>query len=145
MAITPGTYLRMRREARGLTRDDLALMLETVPPVCAHRRAEWIDLIERDEMPIAASTIEALRGAFAFDLQILLRLGELASGFDRPAPQLCRSCACSWDDPCVDGDGQCCGWVPGDSTHCTACRDREATGVALPLGIPEVVATGAAA
>jgi transcriptional regulator with XRE-family HTH domain len=43
---TIGSYLRLRREAAKLSLDELALRLETTPPVCARERASLLGEIE---------------------------------------------------------------------------------------------------
>jgi len=129
--VTPGAYLCLRRTAAGLTLDDVALMTETTPPVSARSRAEWLGLIEADEMPIAAETVEALRGAFPFDPHVLIHLIAIHAGGPVTPPQLCRACGCSWNDACLDDHDQGCAWSAGDPTLCTACeRNAVATAAA---------------
>jgi hypothetical protein len=125
--MSPGTYLRLRRDSAELTLDDLALMTETAPvAVCARRRAEWLGDVEQDRTPITADIVDTLRGAFNFDPAVLHLLVAIHAGADLVVPQLCRVCACSWLDPC-DGDSLgSCSWVSGDPTLCTACWTRAA-------------------
>jgi hypothetical protein len=125
--MSPGTYLRLRRQAAGLTRDDIALITETEPTkVCARRRAEWLSDIENDGPALTGDLVEILRSAFNFDPAVLHLLVAIHAGADLVAPQLCRVCACSWLDPC-DGDSLgSCSWVSGDPTLCTACWTRAA-------------------
>lgn len=79
MATTPGTYLRHRREAAGLSVDDVAGRIGTTPPVSLLMRAEWVRLVEADQAPIGGDVLRALRAAFPFNQRTLLRLGEAAS------------------------------------------------------------------
>lgn len=121
--MTPGAYLRKRREAAGLTLEDVAIRVGTMPPVSARTRGEWLATIEADAAPIAIATAFALRDCFRFDPHVLdalitLHAGHLAT---EPAmPQLCRECGCSWHDPCLGRDLTGCAWVAGDPTLCTA-------------------------
>lgn len=78
--ISPGTYVRLRREALGLSRDDLALMLETVPGVSARRRAEWLETIESDVEEISVCVALALHDTIAIDLRILAYWMAIAEG-----------------------------------------------------------------
>lgn len=71
--MTPGAYLRECREAAGLSLEDLALRTETLPPVCARRRAEWLADIEAGA-PIAIATALWLYTLFEFDWRVLLDL-----------------------------------------------------------------------
>lgn len=78
MATTPGTYLRQRRQAAGLTVDDVAGRIGTTPPVSLLARAEWVRLVEADQAPIGGDVLRALRAAFPFNQRTLLRLGAAA-------------------------------------------------------------------
>lgn len=78
MANTPGTYLRQRRQAAGLSVHDVAGMIGTTPPVSLLARAEWLRLVEADQAPIGGDVVRALRAAFPFNQRTLLRLGEAA-------------------------------------------------------------------
>ena len=129
--MSPGTYLRMRREAYGWTLDDIALMTETAPvAVCARRRAEWLGDVEQDRTPITADIVETSRGCFPFDRAVLHLLVAIYAGADLVAPQICRVCACSSLDPCNDEEAGPCSWVSGDATLCTACATRSAAAMA---------------
>ncbi len=78
--ISPGTYVRLRREALGLSRDDLAVMLDTVPGVSARRRAEWLETIETDVEAISVCVALALHDTIAIDLRILAYWMAIAEG-----------------------------------------------------------------
>lgn len=69
--LTPGTYVRIRREALGLSREDVAMMLDSVPAVSARRLVEWLELIESDAAEISVCVALALHDAIAIDLRIL--------------------------------------------------------------------------
>ena len=105
MAMSPGTYLRKRREAADLSVDDVAAMLPTEPRTAALSRAEWLRRIEADVVPIGNDVAAALRYAFAFDASVLRRLEDLRTSPGLPEPRLCRICACSEYDACLpDGE-----------------------------------------
>lgn len=72
--ITPGQYLKNRRHAAGLTAQELALCIDTIPAVCARKRAELIEDIEADLVPMRLSTALVL----AAIPPLRIRLGELA-------------------------------------------------------------------
>jgi len=135
MAMTPGTYLRLRREAAGTSIDDVVAMLPTEPRVDAIARAAWLRGIEADEAPIGAEVIKALRYAFAFDARVLRWLADLRSSPGLLAPRLCRKCACSEFDPCDGG----CWWVAEDL--CSSCPVDEPGEAAQP-GPDDVGAEG---
>ncbi|MBB4619126.1 hypothetical protein [Sphingomonas abaci] len=74
--ITPGQYLKFRRQAAGLTALGLALCIDTVPALCAHDRAALIEEIEADLVPTRLSTALVLAKipALAIDLDTLARV-----------------------------------------------------------------------
>ncbi|QIG80082.1 RodZ family helix-turn-helix domain-containing protein [Stakelama tenebrarum] len=119
--MTPGTYLRKRREASGLCVLDVAVRIAA--PGQTARLVRSLNEIERDELHVTDAILHALRHAFAFDPQIYAQLLDLhvsdaAAAAMLPHPQLCRVCACSWHDPCQTDDGPC-HWQERDL--CSAC------------------------
>ena len=116
--MTPGAYLRMRREAAGVSLVEIAAGFSTQPRLAEHLRAELIELVERDVQPPSFATVELLIAFFDFDRAVLIGL---IAGAE---PQLCRVCACSEGDPCVTEHGETCSWDAPDL--CTACVGKEA-------------------
>jgi hypothetical protein len=78
--ITPGTYLRLRREALRLSIEDVALMLETDPCVSHRRRVEWLTMLEADAEEISLRTALVLHDAIAIDLRMLAYWMAVAEG-----------------------------------------------------------------
>lgn len=77
--MTPGSYIRERRVAAGLSIEDLALRVETVPAVSARQRGEMLTAIEDGFVPVRLSTAIAL--SVVGELQInLAQLAELVDG-----------------------------------------------------------------
>lgn len=116
--MTPGTYLRLRREAAGLSIVDVAARLSTEPRWAEHLRAEWIGLIEAGASS-SFHTVVALGRAFPFDLHVLEALVKADLGIPG-APflmQICRTCGCTQDDACAGG----CWWAEPDL--CSSCVD----------------------
>jgi len=72
--LTPGAYIKRKREAAGLSIADVAARLATEPRTAEHARAEWIELIEADETPLLFMTVVALSTAFPIDMRELVRL-----------------------------------------------------------------------
>lgn len=131
--MTPGTYLRLRREAAGFTRDDLALCLDSTVPVSARSRTELLALIEGDTAVIDAGFVDALTdlyrvGRFRFDRHVLIILIARHAGAEIAAPHVCRSCGCSWNDACEEG----CGWASAEQDWCTACAEHAVDAVLAP-------------
>ncbi|USU08923.1 hypothetical protein NF700_00940 [Sphingomonadaceae bacterium OTU29MARTA1] len=113
--LTPAAYLRLRREAAGLTERRVAGMLA--------RKAEDVTpafyLVHVLETPgnVArkAETLESLRDVFPFDPDVYRQLATEPAHLH---PRICRGCGCSHWDPC--GDGQdACAWAT--DTACTRC------------------------
>lgn len=130
--MTPGTYLRTRREAAGVSIEQLLGKIGTVPHISERERREWLEALEADIARPDAFAIGALRRCFTFDGDVLDQLLDRQHFGERlPAPRLCRRCACSQDDACLDGSpGGTCGWAEYDL--CTSCVDGQPAEVALP-------------
>ncbi len=79
-SITPGTYIRLRREEAGLTIENVAMMIESDPPVSVSRRIEGLTMIEADVEEIAASTAMVLHDVIGIDLRILAYWMAVAEG-----------------------------------------------------------------
>jgi hypothetical protein len=116
--MTPGAYLKHRRTAHGLGVHEVAAVLATEPRLAEHVRAEWLEQIEADIVPMSFNTIVALRRAFTFDLDILAQLAAIAMHSPVEPPRLCRICACSDADACLGHQGAC-SWIEHDL--CSAC------------------------
>lgn len=103
--MTPGSYLRLRREAAGRSVDDTVL------------HGERLAAIEAGAAP-TEDELWALRMCVPFSLDVLCMIG-------RGMPvRLCRTCGCSEDDACVSFDaepiaGTACYWTEADL--CSAC------------------------
>lgn len=120
--MTPGTYLKLRRQAAGLSVDDVAGLVHTAPHLGAFDRSAWIGRIESDVAAISPDVVRALASAFRFDRRVLLRLIDLRSyGTDiGVTPRICAICACSDADPCLDEQThRACAWVSADL--CSGC------------------------
>lgn len=92
--LTPGAYIRIRREADQLTVDDVAYGLDSDPPVSHRHRTELLAAIEADLVPVSIATAAALQTLLSIDLELL---GELVEAHDPqtrpPAPPRLRRAA----------------------------------------------------
>lgn len=127
--ISPGTYLRLRRTAAGLTIEDVAAQFHTIPRLAEIDRVAWITRVEEDVAAIDGGLIDTLVATFPFSISVLYRLSDLRSyghGF-APAPHLCATCACSISDRCIDpAEGERCTWSdPALCTRCAAAPQKE--------------------
>lgn len=119
LCLTPGSYLKHRRQAAQLSIVDVAHRIGTEPRTAEHSRGEWLDLIEADAAPMTLTTIVALSQVFSFDIHVLWTLERIAQGEAVAAPQCCRICACTDYDGCRSAHGVTCSWVEDDL--CSAC------------------------
>lgn len=89
--MTPGTYLKKRRVAAGLSIIDLAAMVHTNPRWGGVDKVAWIDRIEHDVAALSPDVIATLAGVFRFSPTVLGQLITIRSyGEDAidPAPRL---------------------------------------------------------
>ena len=120
--MTPGTYLRLRREAAGLMMEDVVMLItpdeERWPLALLHTLA-----IEIDEVLPSSSEVETLRFAFAFDRYVFRQLAANLA----PLPEICVACGCSALDACDDESAGPCAWASHSHDLCTACAAIGAT------------------
>lgn len=116
--ITPGTYLRMRREAARMTLREAALCYAHTTAGASSAELLLADA-EADRAILSAGSLVRLGYAFAFDGEIYQ---DLVEGL--PTPSLCRVCACSWNLPCEEADHGPCAWTDQSETLCTACARK---------------------
>ncbi|EPR09894.1 hypothetical protein M527_07155 [Sphingobium indicum IP26] len=120
--MSPGTYLSKRRQAAGLSIDDVAAMVHTSPRLGEIDRRAWIERIERDVAAISPDVSAALADAFRFSRRVLQQLIDLRSYGPEAVeePQICMTCGCSQFDACLDpATATGCAWSSPDL--CTAC------------------------
>jgi hypothetical protein len=131
LPLSPGQYLRLRRRASGLGVIQAAATLATLPwairqagPDERARLAMRLTAAEEDRQPFSRDHAELVRNVFAFDVDVYCDL--LAGN----AVHVCRSCGCSWHDPCALahpvflGRTIGCAWS-ADPSLCTACVEDE--------------------
>lgn len=121
MVITPGAYLARRREHAGYSIEDVALRIETEPQLALRDRVDWLRRMESDVEIVSVSAASALQRVYPLSVDIVAELVglHLLQSDSIEAPRLCRICACSDLDACIDGRGGGCAWAEHDL--CTAC------------------------
>jgi len=108
-----GEYLKKRREAAGLTIEQLC----TNGPGKAAAIAMMSDL--------EAGLIEATENHIYQLWQIIAFCPDTAMAILKGKDvRICKSCGCSWKDACVDEHGHTCHWVAMD--RCSHCDFQEA-------------------
>jgi hypothetical protein len=132
--MSPGTYMRKRREAAGFTIDQVAMLVVRPGPTPRATHAELarirneLAMLEGDHAGRYVRLMGHLSLVVAFDPAIYTALAAAADGAAEPVPSICRVCACSWSDPCLipAGDGSAdvtpCAWTDAGGTLCTACK-----------------------
>ena len=106
--MTPGEYIKLRREARGLSQLDVTAAIEGDQP--------HLSRIERDLVRPRAEMCGKLADAIGFPVEVLV---DLMNGYQ---PQICRQCGCTAMDACVPEDGEPCHWVENDL--CSVCERK---------------------
>jgi len=135
MPMTPGTYLRKRREATGLDLDQVAITLARLPwavratsPYDVLLLKHRLHVAETGLADLTPEQAQLLRPIFRFDAGVyeqLFLLQHAGIWTHLPEPQVCRGCACSWHDACTDGD-VACSWT-ADPALCSACARQPAS------------------
>lgn len=120
--MTPGEYLKLRREHAGVTVAQAAERLAgprflAVDTLARRSPRQLLESIEDDRVRLSPDEVRVLKYSFRFDAGVLRRLerGEQA--------RICRRCGCSEFDPCVDDHNQPCSWAAVD--RCSACKPEE--------------------
>lgn len=127
--IQPGPYLRLRREAAGLSIDDVALLLTERDCFLGLNRAIIASAEAGAHIPTQA-WMARLRTAYRFDPHVWRLLG-LAEGL---APDVCQSCGCSDLDPCDDEIFGPCAWATSAHDICTSCLRLQAAAPTVAIG-----------
>lgn len=150
--MSPGTYLRKRREAAGISLDLAAVAF--VPwgrPAVVHQQwavrpddelltmvrtvAARIDELEQDHWAVDSTFTAVLARIVPLDVEIYDRLLALRLGVDVPPPQICRECGWSWAIPATyrveSGIPGCFAeyavmWSATDPELCTGCEHKAA-------------------
>ena len=126
--IPAGDYLRLRREAAGLSIDDVALFVAPDDSAIG-AVAGQLRLVELGEQVPPAPFVDRLHEAFRFDRRMFDLLVFIAIEI-----RVCRSCGCS--DLCrckPEGSGDCV-WSTEHPDLCTECTHRAAAiAPALPF------------
>ncbi|HEX8224492.1 MAG TPA: hypothetical protein VF605_11810 [Allosphingosinicella sp.] len=106
--MTPGAYIRLRREAAGLT----AAGVEAELGDSVTQLGAALEFLEADRVKATYADARLLGRVFPISPAIVSELGCGTS------PAICRGCGCSEFDPCDEG-GRACAWAEPDL--CTSC------------------------
>lgn len=144
--MTPGTYLRKRREAAGVSLELAAVAFLPCsnppfqpllgPPSVAQgmvaavlKIAAWLGELESDQRQVDGIALMQMSGVVPFEREAYDRLFALHLGVDVAPPSICRECGCGVFTACID-QGHPCAWSATDPDLCTACERREAQAAA---------------
>ena len=118
--VAPWTYLRLRRQAAGLSIDQAA---ERIEPRHRQRAAVAAMLRTLEAEGVTArhvSLLDPIHAAYPFDAGVYFQL--MTAPADRH-PEICRACGCSAHDRCQHEQlGECDWTLPG---LCIRCADGE--------------------
>jgi len=140
--MTPGTYLRKRREAAGVSLELAAVAFlpcsnTPIQPVLGPRSAghgmvatvlkiaAWLGELESDQRHVDGIALVQMSGVVPFEREAYDRLVALHLGVDVAPPSICRECGCGVLTACTHA-GYPCAWSETDPNLCTACERREA-------------------
>lgn len=154
--MTPGTYLRKRREAAGVSLElaAVAFLPFSDPPFqiplgprsagqgmvgTVLKIAAWLGELESDQRQVDGIALMQMSGVVPFEREAYDRLVALYLGVDVAPPSICHQCGCGVLTACVErvesGIPGCfaeyaCAWSATDPNLCTACDRREAQAAA---------------
>jgi hypothetical protein len=126
--MTPGTYLRKRRQAAGLSIDQVVSKLAAQSRLAtasftasSYLLKQALIRIEGDAHVLTPSHCAIVARAFPFSISVY---GDLArrTAF---SIRICRQCACSAGDHCIV-DGEQCFWSRTEGDLCSACENASA-------------------
>lgn len=124
--MSPGTYLRKRREAGNISLATLASAMFPGANVSSQAAVrELLAEVEANRATIDSRFSASIARHLHMDSEIFDRLTAIHHGCDLPVPQICRQCACSWNDACLSPAGPCA-WSRQDSNICTRCETENA-------------------
>lgn len=106
--MTPGSYIRKRRQARRLSHLDIADSTDDLT------MGDMRD-IEQDRTKPSSYQCGEIANIVGFPVHILQAI------LNGQNPRVCRKCACSEHDACLDEHDVPCHWVEADL--CSACAD----------------------
>ncbi|WP_156680044.1 helix-turn-helix domain-containing protein [Sphingomonas profundi] len=117
--LTPAEYIRLRREAAGLTIAQAAKPYYRRPEHAADveatlRRAELPGAMIREDY-----LVDDYQRAFPFDPAVYRQLRDEAPAHH---PTICRSCGCTSWTPCIGRDGEDCSI--GEGLTCSVCEQK---------------------
>lgn len=151
--MTPGTYLRKRREAAGVSLELAAVAFMPCsnppyfPPTLVAQVmdiARWLGELESDQRHVDGLALIQLSGVVPIEREAYDRLVALHLGVDVAPPSICHRCGCGVLTACIErvesGIPGCfaehaCAWSETDPNLCTACERREAQAAA---DLPEI-------
>ena len=129
--MSPGTFLRKRRLAAGLSQVTIARHLVGMPwpigeptPAQINAFVRMLDRVELDQLTLNGTQAQLLAEVVPFDLgayRELVMLRDAGPDTDLLRPNICRDCACTFLSACIDAAGRPCAWVDGQANLCTAC------------------------
>lgn len=113
----PGRYLTLRREAAGLSIDQVTAKF-TLSPNAADVFSALLVEAEADRCTLPSEVLVSLARKFQIDAYVYRCLVSWI-----PAGRICEGCGCTWNDACWTEEGPCT-WsstVTADFDVCTAC------------------------
>jgi hypothetical protein len=117
--LTAGGYLRLRREAAGLSIRAIAVMASSAP-IDRAAAIEALTAAEENREPLASADIHRIAHFLPIAANIYLSLAQGLSVSD-----VCLRCGCSWDDACEEVLSGCrCAWANPEKSLCTFCARK---------------------
>ncbi|KQO51386.1 helix-turn-helix domain-containing protein [Sphingomonas sp. Leaf257] len=108
--MTPGAYLKALRRGRRLSLNDMAGAIDTVPHLTDFERAEWLERIEADIVPMDLSTLAVLSRVYPFDIALIYELERHRLGIEDATTRFCVICGKTDRAECTAAYAAVCVW-----------------------------------
>lgn len=113
--VSAGTYVRLRREAAGVSLPEAAKGYAH-HALGALATELLLSEVERDLLQLGEPSLRRLARVFRFDVDVYLDLAD--GGVETPS--ICMGCGCTWNDACPGG----CAWADASEELCTTCAGK---------------------
>lgn len=108
--ITPGRYLKALRWGARQSLNDMASRIDTVPHLTDFERAEWLERIEADIVPMDLQTLAVLSRVYPINIALIYELERHRLGIEDATTRFCVMCGKTDRTKCTAAHEAACIW-----------------------------------